>query len=308
MPIKTVALVGANGNLGLPILEALVSAGDFTVTVIKRASSTSSIPASLSPSVKVVIVDDSMALDSLTSALRGQDAVIACFPLRDTEQHLRLVDAATKVDVRRFIPADYGSCDSSTARAKELVPLFKNKERVRERLQSHARANPEFSWTSLVAGHFFDWGLRENFLHFDLKTRTVDVLDKGTYLSSTSTLSRIADAVVRVLRLVDTEKDVGRNRMLFIQSFLVSQLDVLASLENVTGQKWTVNWIESEQFIRENKARADAGDRDAVEHLVFALGALDGDWTTKEGFAMKELGLEDEDLDEVVRKVVAEVS
>jgi nucleoside-diphosphate-sugar epimerase len=302
MAIKKVALVGANGNLGGPILKALVDSGLFEVTVLQRASSKSS-PTS-DPSVRIVTIDDGMTTGSLQAALEGQDACIASFPLRDTEQHLRLVDAAAAAGVKRFVPADYGSCDSSSKQAQELVPLFLNKVRVRERCQEYAgKEGSDFTWTSLVAGHFFDWGLRENFLHFDLQTKTADILDDGTYRSSTSTLARIADAVVKVLK----DEDVGRNKMLFMQSFCVSQLDVLASLEKATGEKWKVNWLKSDDFIKENKAKADAGDKDAIEHLVFALGALDGDWEKKDGFAMDVLGLQNQDLDEIVKEVVDEV-
>jgi hypothetical protein len=92
--------------------------------------------------------------------------------------------------------------------------------------------------------------------------------------------------------------------VLFIQSFCVSQLDVLAALERATGAKWVVKFVESEAFIADRKVRADAGDGDAVEDLVFALGALDGNWDSREGFAMDLLGLQNEDLDEVVRRVV----
>ncbi|KAF3005219.1 hypothetical protein E8E14_000936 [Neopestalotiopsis sp. 37M] len=302
MAIKKVALVGANGNLGGPILKALVDSGLFEVTVLQRASSKSS-PTS-DPSVRIVTIDDGMTTGSLQAALEGQDACIASFPLRDTEQHLRLVDAAAAAGVKRFVPADYGSCDSSSKQAQELVPLFLNKVRVRERCQEYAgKEGSDFTWTSLVAGHFFDWGLRENFLHFNLQTKTADILDDGTYRSSTSTLARIAEAVVKVLK----DEDVGRNKMLFMQSFCVSQLDVLASLEKATGEKWKVNWLKSDDFIKGNKAKADAGDKDAIEHLVFALGALDGDWEKKDGFAMDVLGLQNQDLDEIVKGVVDEV-
>ncbi|KAH8653711.1 hypothetical protein BX600DRAFT_471482 [Xylariales sp. PMI_506] len=245
-----------------------------------------------------------MSFEGLRGALEGQDACVACFPLRDPEQHLRLADAAAAAGVRRFIPADYGSCDSSTRQATELVPLFLHKQRVRDRLREHAARDPAFTWTSLVAGHFFDWGLREDFLHFDLRARTADILGDGSYRSSTSTLAQVARAVVKVLR-----DEVGANRMLFLQSFCVTQLEVLASLERATGgAKWTVNWVDTDQFIRENKVRADAGDAAAVSNLVFALGAIDGDWEKKDGFAMDLLDLQEENMDEIVQKVVAEFS
>lgn len=263
--------------------------------------------------MNLATVDDELSASSLEAALRGQDAVVVSIRLRDPAQHLRIADAAAAAGVRRFIPADYGSCDSSSARAQELVPLFAHKTAVRERLQelssaAAAAAEGSFSWTSLVVGHFFDWGLRENFLHFDLARRTADILDDGRRPSSTATLGRVAEAVIAVLARDDP---ATRNRVLFIQSFCVSQLDVLAALERATagdgGAPWTTRFLDAGEFIAERKEQADRGDKEAVEDLVFALGAIDGNWEEREGFAMELLGLENEDLDEIVRRVVQEL-
>ncbi|KAK8111041.1 isoflavone reductase [Apiospora kogelbergensis] len=302
MVIENVALLGATGDLGAPMLEVLITAGTFNITVLQRRSS--KLAPRTHPSVRTVTVDDDMSLGSLQGALQGQDAVIASFRPRDVDVHLRLADAAAAAGVARFIPADFGSCDSSSERVQELVPLFLAKVRVRQRLQELAAEKPEFTWTSFVTGHLFDWGLKENFLHFNLKTRTADILDDGKYRSSTSTLKRVSEAVAKVLQ----HEEIGRNRMLFVQSFCVSQLDVLASLEKATGDKWKVNWLDSEQFIKESKAKADAGDKEAVKDLVFALGAVDGDWEGKDDFAMEALGLKNEDLDTIVRRVVSETT
>jgi hypothetical protein len=269
---------------------------------VKRESSSSALPDTLANQVSVKTVDDALSLQSLKAALAGQDAVVVCIPLRDPEQHLRIADAAAAVGVRRLIPADYGSCDSSSRRVQELVPLFKHKTDVRERLQKHAATSSSgFAWTSLVVGHFFDWGLRENFLHFDLRRRSALILDHGEYKSSTSTLPRVAEAIVGILR---GDKEETKNKVLFVQSFCVSQLDVLAALEKATGGEWEKKYVDSGEFIAEKKEMADKGDKQAVEDLVFALGALDGNWEERGDFAMGMLGLEDEDLGEVVKRVV----
>ncbi|KAI1120324.1 NmrA-like family protein [Nemania abortiva] len=302
MAIKYVALFGANGNLGTVALQSLVSSGHFRVAVVKRASSPYELPPALQAVVDLRTVDDSLSLASLQAVLTGQDAVVVSIPLRDPAQHLRIAEAARAAGVRRVIPADYGSCDSDSARAQELVPLFAHKAAVRARLQELAAASAGgFAWTSLVVGHFFDWGLRENFLHFDLAARTAEILDHGRYKSSTATLARVGEAIVAILA---ADEERTRNKVLFIQSFCVSQLDVLAALERATGAKWEVKFVESGAFIADRKAKADAGDRAAVEDLVFALGALDGNWEPRDGFAMDVLGLENEDLDEVVKRVV----
>jgi len=308
MTIKTVALIGASGHLGSAILHALVSAGQFEVTVVRRQSSTYTPPPSLSSNPQVIAktVDDDLSLESLKTALAGQDAVVVSMRFSQPSHHHRIAEAALAVCARRIIPADYGSCDSASRRAQELVPLYKHKAGVRRKLQELvASAKPSgspFSWTGFVCGHFFDWGLREGFLHFDLKTGAADILDGGKYRSSTATLARVAEAVVLVLERDEDER--LKNKVLYIQSFCVSQLDVLASLERATGEKWNVRYLESGSFIEEHRIKADAGDKEAVEDLVFALGALDGNWEEREGFAMDLLGLENESLDDTVKRVV----
>lgn len=64
--------------------------------------------------------------------------------------------------------------------------------------------------------------------------------------------------------------------------------------------------FESKKYEVEEKRKADGGDLEAVENLVWMLGALDADWTQREGFMMKPLGLQEEDLDKVIERMVGE--
>lgn len=302
MSIVKVTLVGATGSLGQPILDALVSEGSFEITVLQRASSRSK-PGHLDK-IRVETISDSLPIDELTEKLRGQDAVVVCYRAKDAAEQIKFGEAAAAAGVKRLIPADFGSCDSSGQRERELVRLFDLKVQIRESLQRLAREHEAFSWTSLVNGHFFDWGLRESFLHFDLGSRRAEIVDDGNTRSSQATLAQIARATVAVLR----RPEETRNRMLFIQSFCVSQNEVLRSLERATGAKWDVEYVESEKFIREKKALADQGNKDAIEDLVFVLGAINGNWEQKPDFAMDLLGLENEDLDTIVQQVVSEMA
>lgn len=181
--------------------------------------------------------------------------------------------------------------------------LFDNKVRVRENLEAlAAKSGGRFSWTSLVCGHYFDWGLRTNFLHFDLEKRKAEILGDGTRKSSNSTMAQVVRAVVEVL----LKPEETKNRVLLMQSFCVSQLDILRSLEKATGVKWETEYVGIDEFVAKHKARVDAGDKASNEDLVFALGVIEGNWEEHEDFSMELLGLENEDLDEVVKKVVAE--
>ncbi|POS71744.1 NmrA-like family protein [Diaporthe helianthi] len=300
MSIVKVTLVGATGSLGAPILDALVDEGSFQITVLQRASSRAK-PGHLDK-IRTEAISDGLPIDELTEKLRGQDAVVVCYRAKDSSEQIKFGEAAAAAGVKRLIPADFGSCDSSGKRERELVKLFDYKQKIREDLLRLSEKHPGFSWTSLVNGHFFDWGLRESFLHFDLDARRAEIVDDGNVKSSQATLAQIARATVRILQRPEETK----NRMLFIQSFCVSQNEVLRSLEKAMGVKWEVEYVDSEKFIREKKALADQGNKDAVEDLVFVLGAINGNWEQKPDFAMDLLGLQNEDLDTIVQQVVSE--
>ncbi|KAI3545579.1 NmrA-like family protein [Colletotrichum filicis] len=302
MAPKSVLLVGANGTLGTKILDSLVAAKSFKLSALKRAGSKSTI-AYPADQVQVIEIDNDLSYEGLKKAFTGQEVVIVSFRLRDLDQHLRIAEAASAAGVKHFMPADFGSIDADNPRARELIPLYRWKRAVRQKAQELADKNPDFAWTGIVCGHFFDWGVKEGFLHAYLDTKKIDVIDGGDIKASVATLPRVGEAVVRILNLGVTE--VTKNKTLFIQSFCITQNELLQSLEKATGAKWTVNKVESESFIAEHKVKADAGDAEAIEDLVFAVGQLDANWTKRDDFAMKTLGLEDEDLDTVIADVVA---
>jgi hypothetical protein len=178
------------------------------------------------------------------------------------------------------------------------VPLYKHKTALREYLITLAQSNPDFSWTSLVCGHFFDQSLE--FLHVYLPQRKIEILDDGEVIWSASSLAQIAKATIRILQ----RPEVTKNRMIYVQSFLVSQNQVTEAFEKATRGKWEVVKRDSEKYREEEKKKADEGNSESVENLVWLLGAIDANWTGKPDFAMKELGLEEEDLDQVVQATV----
>lgn len=113
--------------------------------------------------------------------------------------------------------------------------------------------------------------------------------------------------------------------MLYIQSFCVSQNEVLRAFERATSsssgsgssgngngnengeggeKKWKVTKLDSKVYREEKVKKRDEGDKQAIEDLVWLLGALDANWEDRKDFAMKDLGLENEDLDAVVRRIV----
>ncbi|KAL9622250.1 MAG: hypothetical protein Q9160_003433 [Pyrenula sp. 1 TL-2023] len=299
MPLQRIALIGANGTLGPSILQALLAPSTFSITVVSRKNSKSTYPST----VKVIYASDDPSLSELVSLLQGQDALITTFAGSNSALQIRLADAAAQAGVKRFIPADFGSCDSRNPRARELLSLYREKTAVREHLERLA-AEGKLTWTSIVCGHFFDYGLKTGLLQIDLKARKARVFDGSGGKWSASTLARVGEATVRVLE--PQREEATANRVLLVQSFCVSQKEVLGLLEKVVEGKWEVEHVGSENFIEEMKGTVDKdpSNGEAKENLVGVVGLTLSNWEGKEDFANRMLELEDEDLEEVVKKVV----
>jgi putative NADH-flavin reductase len=297
MALLKVALIGANGNLGPAVLSALLSLPKITVTVLTRSSSSTTYP----PAVRTVSISDSLPAHDLTNSLRGQDALVITIVCTLVEEQIKLIDAAYAAGVKRVIPADFGSCDSADKYTLDLLPVMAGKARVRAHLEQLALQNGSvLSWTNIITGHFFDHGLKDRLLLFDLPKRRVRLLDVGDIRWSASTLKRVGEAVLRGLEM----EEETRNKILYVQSFCVTQNELLGVLEKVMGKKWNIEHVNAEELIEKNKAGVEKGDWDSVIEVVSVHGLVASNWEQKEGFSNELLGLEEENLEDAVRRVV----
>ncbi|CAI7586370.1 unnamed protein product [Penicillium pancosmium] len=215
MAISKVAVAGGTGNLGPAIVNALLTAG-FEVTVLSRSSSHK-----LDPRVKVQEVDYN-SQDSLTTALSNQDAVVNALGVGVVarEIHLRLVEAAHAAKVKRFIPSEFGS--DTVHHLTAQLPVFGDKVAVLERLKEISAQDQEFSYTAVINGPFFDWGLEKQFF-LNLAGPTTEIYDGGDVPVSTTTLPGIGRAVAGVLQKPDETK----NRPVYVAETVFTQNKLL---------------------------------------------------------------------------------
>jgi uncharacterized protein YbjT (DUF2867 family) len=137
----------AGGNLGPSILDEFLKSA-FNVTVFSRPESKSTFP----EAVKVVRTDYSPA--DLEAKFKGQDAVISIVGNTGFQDQQKIIDAAIKAGVKRFIPSEFGS-NTADKRVCDIVPVFNAKRAVAEYLQS--KESDGISWTGVITGPFFDW-------------------------------------------------------------------------------------------------------------------------------------------------------
>ena len=127
----------AAGDLGEPVLKALVNSGKFNVTVLVRSASKNSFPLP----VEVIEVDFT-SVESLTKALNGQDALVSTVGISGLEGQTIMIDACVAAGVSRFLPSEFGS-DLDNPMVKAL-PVFGYKVAVNKYAEEKARENPEF--------------------------------------------------------------------------------------------------------------------------------------------------------------------
>ncbi|KAF1960268.1 NAD(P)-binding protein [Byssothecium circinans] len=299
MTIKNVALIGGTGTIGAPILSALKKS-PFNTSVLNRKSSKSTYK-----DVNVITVPDDLNTTTITTILKDNtiDALIIAIKPSNVEAQRKLIDAVLAAGVQRVIPADFGSCDSADAKTTELMPHMNSKKEIRNYLIS-LEGKGQLTWTSLITAHFFDWGLGGGLLRFNVKERKAYIIDGGNIKFSASNLDFIAQAVVRILE----RPEETANKLLYIHGFHITQNELLASLEKATGDKFERIPQNSEEEVAKEAPKVLQGDADAYEELVAVWGIVAGDWSKKDTFANELLGLNEENLDETVEKVVKELS
>ena len=239
-------------------------------------------------------------MDELVAAFKGQDALVSTLPGRPYTVHLRMIDAAIQAGVKRFIPTEYGN--NTCVAASEQVSLYGDKAKVAAYLKS--KESTGLTWTAVHTGQFFDWGLESGWLDYYLDEKRVTIYDSGDTKWSTSTLGTASAAVAKVL--LKPEETI--NKPIFVASFTVSQREVLAALEKSTGSAWKVNTISSADALKKATELDDKDYSDGLKLLVLMLLYADdadrGANFEKFGLSNKLLGLPEENLEEVIDRVV----
>ncbi|KAI0878755.1 hypothetical protein GGS24DRAFT_486956 [Hypoxylon argillaceum] len=222
--LTNIVLAGATGNVGSAIIEQLLKTG-FHVTVLTRQSSSHKFPESVE--VKMVDYD---SIDSLTAALQGQDAVVSALGLGALEKQFRLIEAAVKANVKRFIPSEFGP-DTTNPKTSALV-VSAGKVAVQKALVEEV-ANGRISYTYIFTGPLLDWCLKAGLI-LDINKKRVLLYDGGERRFSTTTLESVAKAVVGVLR----NPEATKNRGVYVQDVAPTLKELKAVAEKVTGTAW----------------------------------------------------------------------
>ena len=299
--LKNIIIIGASGRLGPFVLSAFLEDSRFNVSVLTRESSKHNFPSN----VKVHRVADTYPESEVVTAFQGQDVVISLISPGANDTQTTLIDASIKAGVKRFIPSEFGG-DVWNDKAMALLPQrFGPKQDTVKYL--HSQEASGLTWTAIVTGTFFDFAMKIGYMGFDMKERKAKIVDDGSKKWSTTTLGTVGLAVKNAMLLPVEET---ANKYLYVDSFTVSQNEVLAALEKVTGEKWEVERVDGEMEKKTGLELSARGDMKGMMMLIRywnAVGGHGGDYMLYKEGHNELLGLPKESLDDEVAKLMKEV-
>lgn len=299
--IKNVIVIGAGGNVGPHVLTALNNAHHFNISILSREGSKST----FAPHFKVFTTPDSYPEEALLKAFKGQDAIVDIAPQHQLDQRKSCIDAAIKAGVKRYIPGEFGS-NTEVPEVNAAVPLFQSKLDVQKYLKGKEKEG--LTWTGVLNGPFFDWGLRLGFMGFDLKEKKALIYDGGNNYTDMTILPTVGKAVLGVLQ----HPEETANRYVRVNSYYTTQNQILAALEKATGTKWAVEHTTCKEQAAKGKALLAKHDFSGAGPVIFALEYSGADFLNFEKFGLwnDKLGLPktNQGLEEEVKKLVEEVN
>lgn len=144
-----------------------------------------------------------------------------------------------------------------------------------------------------------DWGLKVGFLGINAQTKTATLIDEGQAPFVATNLSQVALAVVRVLEKANETK----NQIVYVSSFVVTQKELWEKAEQLTGEKYKVEQISSDELRAEGQRKVQAGDFSGMVSLIQAAVSGKAGLGDHRPFGLwnEKLGLPEEDLDESIK-------
>lgn len=291
-------------------MDALLKTGKHTVTAITRTNSNNNMP----EGVHIAKVDYAHP-PSLVDALRGQDSlIITMSTMAPKDQEMALIEAAAEAEVPFVLPNEW-SPDTAHEDLIKDVALFKSKAITRKAIIDAGKS----AYLGIATGFWYEWSLAiPDSYGFDLINKTVTFFDDGEAKISTSTWAQVGRAVAALLSLpIQAEGshphaclDQMKNRLMYVNSFTVSQKDMFQSVLRVTEtqpEEWKItNQPSAERYAAGARTLQD-GDRTGFIHMMYTRVFYpdgSGDFESSKGTLNSLLDLPREDIDEATRVAV----
>ncbi|KXT05270.1 hypothetical protein AC578_8367 [Pseudocercospora eumusae] len=214
--VHNVAIVGAGGQVGTHITNALLSQGKHHIPAITRPESTNKLP-----NVHTIKKVDQSNHAEFVNAPKGQDILILTLPAgNQRDAQTTVVDAAVEVGVKYIMPNEWGGDCPNESLANDVL-IDAAAKRVRDCI----------NLACTKARYGFDFG-EKKIVFFD---------DGNTKITSTWPQTGRAVAKLFALPILPKDELDFRDDALIIKFFTVLHRDMFDFVLRVTGDKES-NW------------------------------------------------------------------
>ena len=168
-------------------------------------------------------------------------------------------------------------------------------------------ADGQITSTTLVTGGFLDHNIKSGMFGIDIANRRARLFDHGRNKVTACTVRFVAEALVTALRMPEEER---KNRRVHVAEVEYTGQELLRALESSTGDKWSVEEIDTYHAERKGRAlRAEGDARSAYLNFVLSLSfngcgsaVLSSGLKFGQGFPLERFNLE-----QIVEGIVQEV-
>lgn len=138
-----------------------------------------------------------------------------------------------------------------------------------------------------------------------MSTKTATLVDRGETPFTTSNAAQIGRALIAVL----SHAAETANKLVFVESFTTTQIEILAALEKATGEKWKVAHkksedIRAEAFKEMGEGNILGGGASLITAAVLGKGALEDHSNMEGGIWNDRLGLPKESVEEEIKRIL----
>lgn len=217
-----------------------------------------------------------------------------------------------------IIPNEYAA-DGKNESMVDGSPLFQPKREARKQIEELAKTYTGLRWIAVATNLWAENSIKSGLLGINPSEKTAKIAtDSGKF--NLTTLSRIGEGISRLLALPVTNPAHPRaslqhyaNNFVYLSSFSTSQQEAFKSVQRATGtteKDWKVeedNIVE--RICKDRKVMETGGEGlfGALFDLMCAYyigDGLGGDYQIRAVEDLKVLGLLEENIDEVVRRII----
>ncbi|KAF3806761.1 Isoeugenol synthase 1, partial [Colletotrichum gloeosporioides] len=273
MAKTSVAVVGATGETGHFIIDALLESDAFEITAIARPSSATNQKYTnlRSRGVKVIPVELTGSEDALVEALANIDVVISTVSVASFKDQVPLARAAKKAGVKRFVPSEFAMVipPKGVHDLQDMVQMLSSSKKT-DVLNEIKRLH--LPWTVINVGWWYAGFLPR------LASGRTDYIRPAALFPEQNFVPGDGEAVCSMVDARDVGRYVARiiqdprtlNKQVLASNFAPKLNELYGLMEKISGEKIEKTYLSAKDIegqIQQSREKIAAGQTDYMTQV-----------------------------------------